>query len=366
MHRSKPLRYTMFASLYFTQGTILSYFTALNALYLLSRGLTMTDVGLFAAIALLPFVLKIFLGMLSDRVNLFRLGHRKPYILIGLLVQTICLIIVPYIDPAQYYWGFVAIAFILQMGMALYDTCTDGLALDTTPQEEQGTIQGFMVGGRALAVVVTASVLGLLAEYYADIKEFKQAEEYYTLLLNKDPENVKALFSYADYLLENEPPMYDPDYDDFLNSIKTALFFKEWINEKDEEYLLETYNVRPGEIRIKLSLADWLLYASEELTRMLKLKETIKEVIKIRLRLKHGIKEELLPLIKLENIGRVRARKLFNAGIKDIGEVKKAKAADLIQLLGKKVALKIKEQVGQKVKEVPKGTRKGQTSIEKF
>jgi PAT family beta-lactamase induction signal transducer AmpG len=165
MHRNKTLRYTMFASLYFTQGTILSYFTALNALYLLSRGLTMTDVGVFAAIALLPFVLKIFLGMLSDRFNLLGLGHRKPYILIGLLVQTICLIIVPYIDPAQYFWGFVAVAFILQMGMALYDTCTDGLALDTTPTEEQGTIQGFMVGGRAVAVVVTASVVGLLAEY---------------------------------------------------------------------------------------------------------------------------------------------------------------------------------------------------------
>jgi PAT family beta-lactamase induction signal transducer AmpG len=103
--------------------------------------------------------------MLSDRVNLFGLGHRKPYILIGLLVQTICLIVVPFIDPAQYYWGFVALAFTLQMGMALYDTCTDGLALDTTPQEEEGTIQGFMVGGRAVAVVVTASVVGLLADY---------------------------------------------------------------------------------------------------------------------------------------------------------------------------------------------------------
>jgi PAT family beta-lactamase induction signal transducer AmpG len=48
--------------------------------------------------------------------------------------------------------------------MALYDTCTDGLALDTTPEAEQGTIQGFMVGGRALAVVLTASAVGLLAQ----------------------------------------------------------------------------------------------------------------------------------------------------------------------------------------------------------
>lgn len=165
MPQSKSLRYTMFGSLYFSQGTILSYFTALNAIYFLSRGLSMTDVGIFASIALIPFVIKIFLGMLSDQVNLFGLGYRKPYILIGLSVQVICLIIVPFIDPARYYWGFVALAFILQMGMALYDTCTDGLALDSTPVEEQGTIQGFMVGGRALGVVVTASLVGLLADY---------------------------------------------------------------------------------------------------------------------------------------------------------------------------------------------------------
>lgn len=164
MYTNKVLRYGMFGLLYFTQGTILSYFTALNALYLLERGLRMTDIGVFAAIALIPFVIKIFFGMFSDRVNLLGLGHRKPYILLGLLIQVICLILVPFIDPSANYWLFVGLAFILQTGMALYDTCTDGLALDTTPEAEQGTIQGFMVGGRALAVVATASAVGLLAQ----------------------------------------------------------------------------------------------------------------------------------------------------------------------------------------------------------
>lgn len=165
MYKSKALRYSLFGALYFTQGTILSYFTALNAIYFLSRGLSMTDVGIFASIALIPFVLKIFLGMLSDRVNLFGMGNRKPYILLGLIVQFICLLAVPFVDPAEYYWGFVGLAFVIQTGMALYDTCTDGLALDTTPEEEQGLIQGFMVGGRALGVVLTSSVVGLLAEH---------------------------------------------------------------------------------------------------------------------------------------------------------------------------------------------------------
>lgn len=164
MEQKRLIRYTMFGLLYFTQGTILSYFTALNALYLLEYGLDLTRIGIMGTIALIPFVIKVFLGMLSDKVNILGLGHRKPYIVIGLLVQMICLLFVPLINPGTTFWLYVAIAFLLQMGMALYDTCTDGLALDTTPISEKGTIQGFMVGGRAVGVIVTASLVGLLAE----------------------------------------------------------------------------------------------------------------------------------------------------------------------------------------------------------
>jgi len=104
------------------------------------------------------------LGIISDRVNLFGMGHRKPYIFIGLLIQFSCLVAAPFINPGDYFWGYVALAFTMQMGIALYDTCTDGLALDTTPVDEQGTIQGFMVGGRAVGSIAAASVVGFLAE----------------------------------------------------------------------------------------------------------------------------------------------------------------------------------------------------------
>lgn len=164
MSDHKIIRYLTFGSLYFTQGTILGFFAALNALYLLENGLNLTDVGIFGFIALLPFVLKIGLGILSDRVNLFGMGHRKPYIFIGLTVQFLCLLAAPFINPGLHFWGYVAIAFTMQLGMALYDTCTDGLALDTTPVKEQGTIQSFMVGGRAVGSIVAASAVGFLAE----------------------------------------------------------------------------------------------------------------------------------------------------------------------------------------------------------
>ncbi len=165
MKPSRSFRFTLFALIYFAEGAILSYFTALNGIYLLSFDVSMSQVGLIGFIALIPFVLKIFLGLISDRFNLFHLGHRKPYILIGLLLQFLCLLLVPYVHPGKQFALFASIAFLLMTGQALYDTSTDGLALDTTSPEEEGTVQGIMVGGRALGVVLISSVIGWVAQH---------------------------------------------------------------------------------------------------------------------------------------------------------------------------------------------------------
>ncbi len=164
MNRSKAYRYSMFALLYLAQGAVLGYFTALNAIYLLSFDISMSKIGIISGIALTPFILKIFLGMLSDKVNFLGKGYRKPYIVLGLLFQSAGLIVVPFINPQNNFILYGILAFLVMSGMALYDTTTDGLALDTTPKDEAGTIQGFMVGGRAMGVVLVSSLIGVLAQ----------------------------------------------------------------------------------------------------------------------------------------------------------------------------------------------------------
>jgi len=167
-------------------------------------------------------------------------------------------------------------------------------------------------------------------------------------------------------LLMEEPSAFDFEYDDFINSIKTSLFFDSWIDEKKEDFLLEKYGIRPGEIRVKLETADWLLYGTEELARVEGYKEVIKEIHKLRLRLKHGVKEELLPLLKIKGIGRARARKLHNNNIKDIGDLSKIDPTTLSQILGTAVSESVKKQLGEEIKEIPKGRRTGQLSLNKF
>ncbi|MBN2459470.1 hypothetical protein JXB28_04245 [Candidatus Woesearchaeota archaeon] len=180
-------------------------------------------------------------------------------------------------------------------------------------------------------------------------------------------ENV-AMFSSS--ILSLEPSMFEPEYEEYLKSMKTAMFFYDWINEVDEEHLLEQYNIRPGETRAKLDLADWLLYSSVELAKLIKLHGMIKEMEKLRVRLQYGAKEELLPLLRLRSIGRIRARMLYKNKIQGIDDVKKADISVLTKLIGKQVALSVKKQVGEDLSDekvqVSEKKRKGQMALGKY
>jgi len=170
-----------------------------------------------------------------------------------------------------------------------------------------------------------------------------------------------------DSMITYEPTLFDAEYDEYLNSVKTALFLNDWIEENNEEFLLEKYSIRPGEIRVKIDIADWLLYSAAEMCKLLQFKNITKEIVKLRIRLKYGVREELLPLLKLRQVGRVRARSLYQNGIKSIKEIKHTNVTKLAAIIkSRKVAENIKEQLGQKVEKVKQKKRKGQKNVKDF
>lgn len=176
------------------------------------------------------------------------------------------------------------------------------------------------------------------------------------------------LLKKEDQLLLKKPNEWDPDYDFFISSVKTALVLEEWINEKSEEHLLEKYKIRPGALYVKLQNADWLLYSCQEISRILNLKSLQAPIRKTRLRVKYGIREGLLPLVKLKKVGRVRARKLFNMEVKNLKDLKEVDVNRLARVLGKKIAISLKKQVGVEVEssKVSKKKKKGQQELGSF
>ncbi|MBU0953472.1 MAG: DEAD/DEAH box helicase [Nanoarchaeota archaeon] len=143
-----------------------------------------------------------------------------------------------------------------------------------------------------------------------------------------------------------EPNPYDITYDDFVRGVKTVQFLLSWADESGEDVLHKTFGVAPGELRARLDIADWLLYSTTELAVLCGYQSLLSGIKRVRLRVRYGIKEELIPLIRLKGIGRVRARKLFASHIKTIADLRAVPFARLEQLLGPAQATAVKEQVG--------------------
>ncbi|MDY6776570.1 MAG: DEAD/DEAH box helicase [Candidatus Nanohaloarchaea archaeon] len=150
-----------------------------------------------------------------------------------------------------------------------------------------------------------------------------------------------------DSLLEEPPEEWDFDYEEFLKSLKTGMMLKEWVEEKEEDRLMDDYGVTPGGIRSKVEQADWLLYACTELATLKEWDGVRRDVKRLRTRVKHGIREELLSLVKFKGVGRVRARRLHEDGIETSGDIRDASFNHLKNLVGKRTAKRLKNQVGQ-------------------
>jgi helicase len=145
-----------------------------------------------------------------------------------------------------------------------------------------------------------------------------------------------------------EIPTDDYEYEEFEKSIKMAKILEDWINEKTEEEIMQKYSLTPGELYSRLQIVDWLLYSLHEIALVIGKKEVLTQLKKLRVRIEKGVKEELLPLVVLEGIGRIRARRLYNAGFKSLEELRKAPLESIARIVGEKIAIKIKNQLESK------------------
>lgn len=172
----------------------------------------------------------------------------------------------------------------------------------------------------------------------------------YLHLICKTPEVPKLHASKRDvdkigsFVLEsNEVLEGDEDLVTVVSEVKTALLIYDWINEVPEDDIVLRYDVGPGDIHTITQAAEWICYAASEVAKLTGLSVHSNALSSLTPRIRWGVKEELLELLQLEGIGRVRARILFKHGYKKIKDVAKASVTELAKLpkLGPKIAQKV-------------------------
>ncbi|MFC7187502.1 ATP-dependent DNA helicase [Halorubrum yunnanense] len=155
----------------------------------------------------------------------------------------------------------------------------------------------------------------------------------------------------AEFLGDVPSEYEDVRFEDWLASLKTARLLEDWANEVDEDRITERYGVGPGDIRGKVDTAEWLLRAAETLARDVEGVDgdVVVAVREARKRIEYGVREELLDLAGVRNVGRKRARRLYEAGVETRADLREAdKAVVLGALRGReRTAERILEHAGR-------------------
>ena len=157
----------------------------------------------------------------------------------------------------------------------------------------------------------------------------------------------KAEVSRGEFLLD--PPFAGSnDYEWFLSDLKTAALVEDWINEMYEDSIINKYNVGPGDIHNIVEMVQWLLHATREFARMYNF-DCVSDITDLLMRVEYGCKKELLNLVSLKGVGRIRARALFNEGFKTVNDLRGVPLKRLAQIktIGEGIAKSIKSQIGE-------------------
>lgn len=138
--------------------------------------------------------------------------------------------------------------------------------------------------------------------------------------MDRDSELWKKYAHVTDEVLIDEP-FQERD----LSTVKSAWLLESWIDEKTLRQIEAVHDVAPGDLHHRTDLMAWLLAASEAVLatddvfhedHASALQSLTTLIDESRHRVRHGCRADLLRLVKVRHVGRQRARRLAEVGVR--------------------------------------------------
>ncbi len=139
----------------------------------------------------------------------------------------------------------------------------------------------------------------------------------------------------------------DSSYDEMLlSNVKSAWMIEMWAEEHNIRSIEKELDVSPGDINYRVDIMEWLIHASREVIltddvfsdeHMAQIAEIVKILDTLRLRVRHGCKEDLLSLVNIPNVGRMRARELSELGLRnpiDVANINRKQTQEILKMRG--------------------------------
>ena len=128
---------------------------------------------------------------------------------------------------------------------------------------------------------------------------------------------------------------------------RSLLALQSWLTESTELSLSDSLGIESGDMHRMTENADWLTYCLREISKHVERADLLEELDDLRKRVAYGIREELLDLVKIKGIGRVRSRILYKHGIKNLDDLAKIPVNKLAEIdkIGSTIADNIKTEL---------------------
>ena len=196
----------------------------------------------------------------------------------------------------------------------------------------------------------------LTATYFRDSIENVSEERKHTfgflhLITNSEEFFPKFSLRQKDY--ETASLMIENNSSQLLEPIseydcsRSLLALQSWITESTELSLSDSLGIESGDMHRMTENANWLSYCLREISKHVERADLLEELGDLRNRVVYGIREELLDLVRVKGIGRVRARILFKHGIENLDDLRKIPVNKLAEIdkIGSTIADNIKAEL---------------------
>jgi len=196
----------------------------------------------------------------------------------------------------------------------------------------------------------------LTATYFRDAIENISQERKHTfgfLHLITNCEEFFPKFSLRQKDYESASLMIENNSKELLKPIseydcsRSLLALQAWITESSELSLSDSLGIESGDMHRMTENADWLAYCLREISKHVERADLLEELGNLRKRIAYGIREELLDLVRVKGIGRIRSRVLYKHGIKNLDDLAKTPVNKLAEIdkIGSTIADNIKAEL---------------------
>lgn len=152
---NKMLRYLLFVVLYFAQGIFQGFTMGAIPVWMAANGKSAGEVGGYVAVILVPWSFKFLIGPIIDKFTFLSMGRKRPWIIIAQLgIFFSFLSFDTLVNPLDNLTGLYVAGFIISFFTAFQDVATDGLAIEITPEIEQGRINALMWGSKVVSISI--------------------------------------------------------------------------------------------------------------------------------------------------------------------------------------------------------------------